>query len=169
MQTVNYQTMSIPFETTRIIASGHRDFAAVVQRIGEVAGQFDNQKFVDIVRSQQSTEAIKKAAEAMAGPSGFMIFATLEHGKLLSIGGQSNQAKLYIIGNPLIARLMFQHDSRMGLYVPLRLYVYESDEGQTCIAYDQPSSLLAQFQNEAIQATAHKLDQKLAAMVDMVL
>ena len=176
MQAVDHRIQLISFTANRIVARSDRSFEAVVQSIEASSGKFDNQTFVEIVRSQQSAEQVKQAAEAMAGKSGFMIFSVLEHGKLLSLGAQrqkanqktnqkaNQKAKLYIIGNPLIARAMFQADPSMGLYVPLRLFVYES-EGQTCIAYDRPSSLLGQFDHQTIQDTAQMLDDKLEAMV----
>jgi uncharacterized protein (DUF302 family) len=35
---------------------------------------------------------------------------------------------------------MTQHDIRAGLYAPLRVLVYENDDGKTCVEYDKPSS-----------------------------
>lgn len=169
MQAVDHQIQLASFTATRMIAKSDRSFEAVVKTVEELAGKFDNQAFVQIVRSQQSAEKVKKAAEVMTGKSGFMIFSILEHGKLLSLGAQPQKAKLYIIGNPLIARDMFQADASMGLYVPLRLFVYQSAQGQTCIAYDRPSSLLDQFENKTIHATAAMLDSKLEAMVSAAL
>jgi uncharacterized protein (DUF302 family) len=169
MQAVEHQVQVTSFTTNRIIASSVRSFEQVVQKIEELTGRFDNQAFVEIVRSQQSVEQVKQAAKAMTGESGFMIFSVLEHGKLLSLGTQPQKAKLYILGNPLIAREMFQEDASMGLYVPLRLFVYESEGDQTCLAYDQPSSLLSQFENQKINAIAASLDQKLELIVSKAL
>jgi uncharacterized protein (DUF302 family) len=107
----------------------------------------------------------KAKIEAMAGPSGFMLFATHNHGALLRLAGQQRKAIQYIVGNPLFAFQMTQHDIRASLYAPLRVLIYENDEGKTCVEYDKPSSLFGQFGNDRISPTAAMLDKKLEALV----
>ena len=43
---------------------------------------------------------------------------------------------------PLFALQMTQHDIRASLYAPLRVLIYENEEGKTCVEYDRPSSLV---------------------------
>jgi uncharacterized protein (DUF302 family) len=110
-------------------------------------------------------EGARAKIEAMAGPSGFMLFATHNHGALLRIVGQKRKAIQYVVGNPLFALQMTQHDIRASLYAPLRVLLYEDDRGKTCLEYDKPSSLFGQFQNDRISPTAAMLDKKLEALV----
>jgi uncharacterized protein (DUF302 family) len=111
------------------------------------------------------TEAAKAKIAAMAGSSGFMLFGTQDHGALLRLAGQKLKAIQYVVGNPLIALQMTQHDIRAGLYAPLRVLLYESADGKTCIEYDKPSSLFGQFGNAETDAVAAMLDRKLEALV----
>jgi uncharacterized protein (DUF302 family) len=111
------------------------------------------------------TEAAKAKIEAMAGPSGFMLFSTQDHGALLRLAGQKRKAIQYVVGNPLIALQMTQHDIRASLYAPLRVLIYETGDGKTCLEYDKPSSLFGQFGNERISPTAAMLDNKLEGLV----
>ena len=53
----------------------------------------------------------------------------------------------------------------VALYAPLRLTVYENDEGKTVVAYDRFSSLLAQYQHPEIIWVAGLVEQKLEALV----
>jgi uncharacterized protein (DUF302 family) len=101
----------------------------------------------------------------MAGPSGFMLFRTSDHGVLLRLAGQQKKAIQYLLGNPLIALQMTQHDIRAGLYAPLRVLLYENEEGKTCIEYDRPSSLFGQFGNPKVTEVATQLDRKLEQLV----
>jgi uncharacterized protein (DUF302 family) len=101
----------------------------------------------------------------MAGPSGFMLFATHNHGALLRLAGQKRKATQYVVGNPLFALQMTQHDIRASLYAPLRVLIYEDGEGKTCVEYDRPSSLFGQFGNAAIAPVASMLDRKLEDLV----
>jgi uncharacterized protein (DUF302 family) len=111
------------------------------------------------------TEGARAKIEAMAGPSGFMLFATQDHGSLLSLAGQERKAIQYVVGNPLFALQMTQHDIRASLYAPLRVLIYEDNVGKTCVEYDRPSSLFGQFGNERIRPTVAMLDRKLEALV----
>ena len=110
-------------------------------------------------------EGARAKIEAMAGPSGFMLFATHNHGALLRLAGQQRKAVQYVVGNPLFALQMTQHDIRASLYAPLRVLIYENDEGKTCVEYDRPTSLFGQFGNDRIAPTAAMLDRKLEALV----
>src|SRR5262249_30325924 len=103
--------------------------------------------------------------EAMAGPSGFMLFGTNDHGSLLRLAGQKRKAVQYVVGNPLFALQMTRHDVRASLYAPLRVLIYENEEGKTCLEYDRPSSLFGQFGNAKVPEVATMLDGKLEKLV----
>src|SRR5205085_12025537 len=75
-------------------------------------------------------EGARAKIEAMAGPSGFMLFASHNHGALLRLAGQQRKAVQYGVGNPLFALQMTQHDIRASLYAPLRVLIYQNDEGR---------------------------------------
>jgi len=137
----------------------------------EVAKAFERQlgTFDPSVRKAATedgdTEAAKAKIAAMAGSSGFMLFGTQDHGALLRLAGQRRKAIQYVVGNPLIALQMTQHDIRASLYAPLRVLLYENEEGKTYLEYDRPSSLFGQFGNAEIEAVAAMLDRKLDALV----
>ena len=40
------------------------------------------------------------------------------------------KGKLYVIGNSLIAKQIFKHVAEVRLYVPVRVYVHEDEQGQ---------------------------------------
>src|SRR6516162_6495896 len=110
-------------------------------------------------------EGARARIEAMAGPSGFILFGTNDHGSLLRLAGQQCKAIQYVVGNLLFALQMTQHDIRASLYAPLRVLIYENDEGKTCVEYDKPSSLFGQFGDDRIRPTAAMLDKKLEVLV----
>jgi uncharacterized protein (DUF302 family) len=90
-----------------------------------------------------------------------MIFLVFDHGAALNMVGARRNAKQYLIGNPLTAIQMSQHDIRAALYAPLRVLVYEQKAGQTIVEYDQPSSLFGQFGEKNVTDVALGLDTKL--------
>ena len=89
----------------------------------------------------------------MAGPSGFMLFRTSDHGALLRSAGQTKRAVQYLFGNPLFTVRMTQHDIRAGLYAPLRVLVYEDEGGKTCVEYDRAPSLFGSARFRAVRSS----------------
>jgi len=141
-----------------------KPFDEVTREFERQLGRFDPDVYKALAESADA-EGAKARIEAMAGPSGFMLFATHNHGALLRLAGQKRKAIQYVVGNPLFAFQMTQHDIRASLYAPLRVLIYQNDEGKTCVEYDKPSSLFGQFGNEHISPTATMLDNKLEALV----
>jgi uncharacterized protein (DUF302 family) len=141
-----------------------KPFEDVTKAFEQQLGRFDP----DVRRAATKsgdTEAEKAKIGAMVGPSGFMLFGTQDHGALLRLAGQQRKAIQYVVGNPLFALQMTQHDVRASLYAPLRVLIYETDEGKTCVEYDKPSSLFGQFNDDQIASVASMLDRKLEALV----
>jgi uncharacterized protein (DUF302 family) len=145
-----------------------RSFEEVTHAFEGQLGRFDPDVYQSLTSGGDAEETRAKLA-ALAGPSGFMLFATHNHGALLSLAGQKRKAVQYIVGNPLFALQMTQHDIRASLYAPLRVLLYENEEGKTCVEYDRPSSLFGQFENDRIRPTATMLDQKMEALVTAAL
>ena len=141
-----------------------KPFEEVARDFERQLGRFDPDVYKSLAASGD-TEGARAKIEAMAGPSGFMLFATHNHGALLRLAGQKRKAVQYVVGNPLFALQMTQHDIRASLYAPLRVLLYENEEGKTCVEYDRPSSLFGQFGNAEITAVAVMLDGKLEALV----
>ena len=155
-------TTRIPVDHVRLATD--KPFGDVTQAFEQQLGRFDPDVYKALAEGGDAERA-KAKIEAMAGPSGFMLFATHNHGTLLRLASQKRKAIQYVVGNPLFALQMTQHDIRASLYAPLRVLIYENDEGKTCVEYDKPSSLFGQFGNERISPIAAMLDKKLDALV----
>jgi uncharacterized protein (DUF302 family) len=141
-----------------------KPFEEVANGIERQLGRFDPDVYQSLALGDDPATA-RARIEAMAGPSGFMLFGKSDHGSLLRLAGQKRKAVQYVVGNPLFAVRMTQHDIRAGLYAPLRVLLYENEEGKTCLEYDKPSSLFGQFGSAAVTAVATMLDRKLEELV----
>ena len=141
-----------------------KPFEEVAQAFERQVGRFDPDVYKALARGGDA-ETAKARMGAMAGPSGFMLFRTSDHGALLRLVGQKRKAVQYVVGNPLFALQMTQHDIRASLYAPLRVLIYEDEQGRTCVESDRPSSLFGQFGDDRIAPTAAMLDKKLEALV----
>jgi len=127
-------------------------------------GSFDAAAYGDLEAGDP--RAARKKLELMAGPSGFMLFRTSNHGLVLRLVSQQRKAMQYLIGNPLFAVEMTQHAIGAALYAPLRVLVHEAEDGSTHVEYDLPSSLFGQFKNEHVDRIAELLDRKLEALIE---
>src|SRR5439155_14812658 len=128
----------VTVDHVRVVAD--RPFAKVCKAFEEHLGQFDPEIYKSL-NTGEDAEKVRAKLEAMVGPSGFMLFRTSDHGALLRLAGQKKKAIQYLLGNPLFAIQMTQHEIRAGLYAPLRVLLYEDEKGKTCVEYDKPSSL----------------------------
>jgi uncharacterized protein (DUF302 family) len=152
------------FTVEHVRLATDKPFEEVVKAIERQLGRFDPDVYKALAASGDA-ERVRAKLEAMAGPSGFMLFATHNHGALLRLAGQRRKAVQYVVGNPLFAFQMTQHNIRASLYAPLRVLLYEDEGGKTCLEYDAPSSLFGQFENAEIAAVAAMLDRKMEALV----
>ena len=152
------------FVVDHVRLESDKPFEDVAKSFERQLGRFDPDGAKPLIAGGD-IEGARAKIEAMAGPSGFMLFGTTDHGALLRIVGRKRKAVQYIVGNPLFALRMTQHDIRASLYAPLRVLLYEDERGRTCLEYDKPSSLFGQFQNDHISPTATMLDRKLEALV----
>ena len=75
--------------------------------------------------------------------------------------------KQYQIGNPRIMLRMIENHAGAGLYIPMRLLVYEKYNGKTAVEYDLPSSSFAQFYNSKIFSYSITLENMLVKLIQV--
>jgi uncharacterized protein (DUF302 family) len=141
------------------------DFDDFTQTLEQSLGRFDEALLKGV---ETDPGPVEERLMKAAGEEGLMLFNVQDHGRLVGIYGTPKRAKQFVLGNPLIAATMTRHDIRAGLYAPLRLFVYETEDRSTHIEYDQPSSLFGQFDNPEVTAVARLLDAKLASLIGKV-
>jgi uncharacterized protein (DUF302 family) len=142
-----------------------RPFEEVVNAFESAVGSVEDTGFPALLAATKSAEEFESQVKSRESTSGFMCFLTADHGAWLARIGLNAKARMYTIGNPLIARTMLEHDIAAGLNVPVRLMIYEDAvSGTTRLAYDLPSSLMSGLQNEKVAGAAKKLDAKLNAL-----
>jgi uncharacterized protein (DUF302 family) len=143
------------------------EYDSTTQKLEGLLGRLDG----DILR--QVGEDPKMVAEAitnkMQGAEGLILFQTFDHGSILNIWGKPRKAKQYLIGNPYTATLMSRHNISAALYAPLRVLVFEKEDGGVQIEYDLPSSLFGQFGIPEISEVAISLDRKLQQVLAQAL
>lgn len=92
--------------------------------------------------AQGVTETVDAMVTAMEA-AGITIFARVDHGAgAESIGEDIGASQLLIFGNPKVGTPAIKDDPVAGLYLPLKVLVYEDDMGGTKIVYEDPAAML---------------------------
>ncbi len=160
-----------PTRTSHLVQIEHvqvwtaRPFAEVVRRLEAETGVFDSATIQARVAAKAPPGSVMEAIAAMAGRSGFMRFAALDHGSILRLQGKPTDAVRFLIGHPLTASRMTKHRVGSGLYAPLSLLVAADERGGTRLEYDRPSTLLSQFADPGVTEVARELDEGLEALI----
>jgi len=118
------------------------------------------------VASAKSFDAVVESLKALVAKNGMMVMAEVNQGQMLSMTGLSLKATLFLVGNPTVGKQIFEQDHAAGLYIPLRVFVYE-DAGKTFVSYDKPSSLLGQFKNDKVKMVGDMLDKNIGGLATM--
>lgn len=118
--------------------------------------------------SNKSFEQTVDAFKAAVSKGGMMIMSTVDQGNMLKMTGLEMKGTLFLVGNPTVGKQVFEHNPAAGLYLPLRVYIYQGSDGKTYLSYDKPSAVLKGFNNSNIDQTAAMLDQKLEMLTHMV-
>ena len=93
------------------------------------------------------------------------IFSERDHGALLQIAGRRRNALQYEIGNPFTASKMTRHQLPAALYAPLRVLLFEDEQGRGIFEYDKPSSFFGQYGDERVTEVGRYLDATLEAVL----
>jgi uncharacterized protein (DUF302 family) len=147
-----------------------QSFEQVVAAFENAVGSVENVGWPAIRSAAKDAADIEARVHARLGPSGFTRFLTIDHGDWTTFFlGRPAKARMYTIGNPLVAITMLQHDIAAGLNVPVRVMIYRDESsGTTRFVYDEPSTLMSGLHNAAVMAAAEKLDAKLAELAAQV-
>ena len=121
--------------------------------------------------SVPSSKAYDQPLEAFmmaVSKGGMMVMSTVDQGNMLKMTGLEMKGTLFLVGNPNVVKQVFEKDPAAGLYLPLRVYIYQGSDNKTNLSYDKPSLVLKPFNNSSIDQTAGMLDQKLDMLTHMV-
>jgi hypothetical protein len=159
-----------PFEARRVRVESMRSFEEVLLNLRKVVGrtiipQGNTQK----ADSAPTREQFEHVIQSQVGESDFTLFFEINYGQWLPLFGLERKAVRWILGNPLIAITMIQHDITASLFAPVELLLVENESGDgSTVIYDVPSSLMVIEPNPALLAAARALDRKLEALVSYV-
>src|SRR5260221_12535230 len=151
-------SQTIAVEHIRI--SSERSFAEVRRKLEGTVPKLDT----GIAEAVGSGDQKRARDHGDNGPR-LSIFEERDHGSLLQIWGRRRNAMQYEIGNPLTASKMTRHQLPAALYAPLRVVLFEDEQGRGIFEYDRPSSFFSQYGDERVTEVGRYLDATLEAVL----
>jgi len=95
------------------------------------------------VASSRSVPETVDALEAAATEAGLGIAARIDHAAGATKAGMAlPPGQVLIFGNPEVGTPAMQADPRAGLYLPLRVAVYEDADGKVWLIYEDPAAMM---------------------------
>jgi uncharacterized protein (DUF302 family) len=140
--------------------SSGRPFAEVRRKLEATVPKLDTSIAEALNNGEQ-----KRAKDYDENGPKLSIFGERDHGALLQIAGRRRNALQYDIGNPLTASKMTRHQLPAALYAPLRLVLFEDEQGRGIFEYDKPSSFFGQYGDERVTQVGRYLDVTLKAVL----
>ena len=136
--------------------------AMIVASAPGQAHGFSDREFV-VMESPADVATTTRALVAAIEGAGATVFAVIDHGAgAASVGQALNGAQVVIFGNPALGTQVMQDDLLTGLALPLRVLVYEGDDGITRLAHEDPSAFLGGFD---VSPEAPYMEQMRAALM----
>ena len=95
------------------------------------------------VRAGGDVAGTMDALEAAVSGAGATVFARVDHaGGAASVDMELAPSQLLIFGNPMLGTPAMQANPLAGVYLPLKVLVYEDAQGQVWLAYEDPEETL---------------------------
>ncbi|GAB4386225.1 DUF302 domain-containing protein [Albidovulum sp.] len=95
------------------------------------------------VESHRSVAATMDALEQAVTEAGLSVAARIDHAAAAAKAGlELRPEQLLVFGNPKVGTPAMQADPRAGLFLPLRVVVYEDAAGRVWLAYEDPASMM---------------------------
>lgn len=92
------------------------------------------------VASDKSVAETMDALQAAVTGAGATVFARVDHaGGAKGVGLALDDSELLIFGNPKLGTPAMQADPLAGLFLPLKVLVYQDAGGQVWLAYEPPA------------------------------
>ena len=120
---------------------------------------------VEVVSQRSFPETVQQLQWAFGG-YGLTTVSSMDYQKILKkLRFDSGSAVVFEVMRREWLKTLISADPSLGGALPLRVYVYERDDGKTVIAYQKLSDEFSAHQDESVTALAAKLDEKLDAIV----
>ncbi len=105
--------------------------------------------YADGIINKTSTHSVKETLdklETIVTAKGFKVVARVNHAKAAEMSGQSlNPTEVLVFGNPKVGTALMKSNQAIGLDLPVKVLVWENDEGVVTISYNDPAWMVSRY------------------------
>lgn len=113
--------------------------------------------------SDRTVDAVYTDIKNNINAKGLSVMLEVDHGQAAqNIGIDLRPTRLIVFGDPATGTQLIQSDQRFGIELPLKILVYEEEDGETTSAYYNASFLTDNFDIEDQQTLVQNINQSLA-------
>lgn len=119
------------------------------------------------VAAEGSVSEVADRLVAVVENAGARVMARINHGAgAVSVDSDIGGSELLIFGNPQVGTPVMEQNRLAGFFLPLRVLVYEDEDGAVWLAYQPPSDMLAPLGEVADSEAAGRLAGALARFTE---
>ncbi len=124
---------------------------------------------VNVRQSAHDFATTVAAARNVLNALGQSIFAEIDQAAAAqSVGLHLRPTMLFVFGNPKAGTGLMVTDPLVALELPLKLLIWQGDDGVTNVAYRSVTSLIDAYGIAGVDAHAQQIDGALAALVNNI-
>ncbi|MGC8566086.1 MAG: DUF302 domain-containing protein [Caldisphaera sp.] len=118
-------------------------------------------------KSKYNFNELKIKLESQIIKRDMNIFSRINHSENAeSVGMKLNRSILFIFGNPRNGTLLIRNDMRIGLYLPLKILIWEDDNKNPFITYEPIGDVISKFNLKENKDLLIKMDNLLETIVN---
>lgn len=103
------------------------------------------------------------------GEMGLKVIAEVDHAKAASRNDlELRPTYVLLFGNPQVGTKLMQADQRVGLDLPLRILIWQNEQGEVFVSYHDPVYLSKAFQLEEKEKVLQKMQGVLKKLAQKV-
>jgi len=140
-------------------------FAAILLPFNSTFAQDDG---LVTVQSSASYDETISTLERLVSQNDMMVLSEIDQGNIMSMAGMQLKVTSLFVGNPTVGKKLFEQNHGAGLVVPIRINVYEGEDGNTYVNYFKPSLQLSAYESGKFDELGKMLDEKLGKMTSML-
>ena len=155
------------YKLTRYAIDTKQPFASFVTAFEQAVPTFDPATILAGVTSWD--DVVNNTAKA--APNGFLIYSKLPTSamfKISGVGADNMRSFAYLVGNHVIAETMYRHYPGAVLNAPLRVLIFENEDGNAVFEIERPSDQFGSFGNKDIAAVGRILNEKVAGLMTLL-
>jgi hypothetical protein len=158
---------AVHHEVVRLSIDVKQPYEVFRKRYEEHVPFWPDVRISEMINGGAQWDEIVAAAEALS-PVGLFNFWRRDTTQFMKLAGARWESTSYLIGTSVVAERLYLADPAVMSVVPFHVSISVGADGATRFTFNQPSTLLAGFDQPIFVATGKKVDARFAEMLGVL-